>query len=135
MNLILNHSALIVSSAFSLIAVILILMNYSYKKARVTSFILGGSILLISFIFFINPPLIPLNLNFLVALTVLFLLFTIIQKIKSAGIFSIVLTTIPFILLEIVLLFNYNQEWIFSLLFYSLTLASIISIIAVFRKV
>ena len=134
MNLILNHSALIVSSVFSLIAVILMLMNYSDKKGRVTSFILGGSILLISFIFFINPPLIPLNLNFLVALTVLFLLITVIQKIKSAGIISIILTAIPFIFLEIVILFNYNQGWIFSTLFYTLILASIISVIAVFRK-
>lgn len=134
MKIILNHSPLIVASFFILLAGVLLFMNYSQKNTKTAAILLSISISISSIVFFINPPLIPNNWHYLAALSTFFLMITFLNQIKNKDKLKLILSSIPFLLLEVIFLFKINNESIYTALLISLIWSSFVGVTSVFKK-
>ncbi len=132
--MILNHSPLIIASFFSILALILIVINYSIQKTTFISLLIGGAIILISFLFFYNPPLIPKNWHYLASLSTLLLMITFLNQLRNLAKPFLLFSASPFLLLELIFLFRISQSWVYTLFFFLLIFSSFIGIIAAFKK-
>ena len=134
MNFVLTHSPLIFASFFIFLALILVMINFSLKKMRIITLILGLTISLISIFFLLVPPLIPNNWHILAALTTLFLMITLLVKMKNSDKTTLLLSSISFLMMEAIFLLKLHQEIVYTVLFITMIATSFFAIRSVFKK-